>query len=157
MDASDLFQSVIDVALSEVQAAGVAVFTFALYHDHESAAISVCVDTEESSLRSVQATNRFNMKYFIRAVEAGDLKGAELWQSNIGRSLALGDFHMVNVARRSLGNIPVGDQFHLKMVQTLVANQSRVASLSPNPERLILACSGADDEVAYVWSLPSSA
>jgi hypothetical protein len=157
MEARSLFASVLNTALSEVTVKAIPIFTFALYHDHESSAVSVCVDTEENSNRSVVATNAFNMRYFMKAIANGDLKAAELWQANVGRSLSLGDFTMVNVARTPLNSVPVDDQFYVSMVKALVAVQEQVAALSPNPERLVFACSGAEDEVAYVWSLPSDA
>jgi hypothetical protein len=153
MEPSDLFASVLTSAIAEVERQGVPVFTFALYHDHESGAVSVCVDTEESSNRSVAATNRFNMRYFAKAVAQGDLESADLWQANIGRSLSLGDFQLVNLARTKIEDIEVNHKFYVAMVQALFAVQGRLVPLSPNPERLVLACSGADSEVAYVWSL----
>src|SRR5438045_2194234 len=51
----------------------VALHTFAFYHDHESAAASVCADTAENSRRVVDEINRFNMKYFVAATRDGDL------------------------------------------------------------------------------------
>jgi hypothetical protein len=154
---SYFFESVLDKALAEVKARAIPVFTFALYHDHESEAVSVCVDTEENSNQFVLATNRLQMRYFMEAVENGDLKHAALWQANIGRSLSLGDFQLVNLARTQLNGIVINDQFYVMMVKALVAVQGRVATLAPEPERLILACSGPDAEVAYVWSLPDNA
>ena len=44
-----LIEKVIDQALFEARSRNVPVYTFALYYDHESPAISVCVDTEEQS------------------------------------------------------------------------------------------------------------
>lgn len=157
MDESHVFASVLQSALTEVKAKGTPVFTFALYHDHESEAISVCVDTEESSNRSVLSTNNYNMKYFMSAVKSGDLKSASLWQANIGRSLSLGDFTLVNVARTEIPRVTADEKFYVSLVQALVAVQDQVVALSPNPERLVFACSGPDDEVAYVWSLPANA
>jgi hypothetical protein len=157
MDASHLFTLVLDKAISDIQARQLPVFTFALYHDHESAAVSVCVDTEESSNRAVQSMNRFNMKYFLKAVGAGDLHQAALWQANVGRSLSLGDFALVNVARTPLGSIEVNDRFYIDMVQAVIAKQAEIAALAPHPAHLVFASSGAEDEVAYVWSLPIDA
>jgi len=57
------------------------VYTFALYHDHESAAVSVCVDTEANSRRVVAHTNRYNMKHFTEVADSlcpplsGDIVG----------------------------------------------------------------------------------
>ena len=157
MDASERFDAVLATALKRVAKDRVPVFTFALYHDHESGAVSVCVDTEESSRRSVAATNRFNATYFAKAIAAGDLETASLWQANIGRSLSLGDFALVNVARTSIDKIAVTGDFYLSMVRSLMAAQDRVLALSPNPERVVFACSGASGEVAYVWSAQPAA
>jgi hypothetical protein len=157
MEASSLFEAVLEAALREVAARALPVFTFALYHDHESAAVSVCVDTEESSARAVASMNRYNMGYFAKAIAKGDLKAAGLWQANIGRSLSLGDFALVNAARTPLGPVAVNEEFYLSMVKAVMAVQQQVLSLSPHPERLVFACSGADDEVAYVWSGQSGA
>jgi hypothetical protein len=147
------FSNVIDNAISEIREASIPVFTFVLYHDHESSAVSVCVDTEDNSNQVVQRINRFNMKYFMGAIQTGDLKAASLWQANIGRSLSLGDFSLVNIARRPLGAMEVNDRFYVEMVQAMVAKQHEIAKLTLEPERLVLACSGENDEVAYVWSL----
>ena len=152
MQASSLFAAVLEEALREVEALQLPVFTFALYHDHESGAVSVCVDTEDSSARAVAAMNRFNMGYFAKAIASGDIKAASLWQANIGRSLALGDFALVNSARTPLGAVAVDEGFYLAMVRAVMGVQQRVAALAPHPERLMFACSGAEEEVGYVWS-----
>jgi hypothetical protein len=156
-NASSLFAKVLAKALAEVEARPIPVFTFALYHDHESDAVSVCVDTEEKSDEVVQRINRYNMRHFMKAARAGDLEQARLWQANIGRSLSLGDFRLVNLARTQLDGIAVDDTFYVAMVKALVAVQSRVAALASRPERLAFACSGANSEVALVWSLPGDA
>jgi hypothetical protein len=152
-----LLAKVLQDALQEVRQKAIPVYTFALYHDHESGAVSVCVDTQENSRRTVVQMNCYNMKYFMGAVRDKDLKTASLWQANTGRSLSLGDFTLVNSARVSLGSIKTDATFYLTMVEAMVDVQSEIAELSPDPERLVFACSGPDDEVAYVWSLPSSA
>jgi hypothetical protein len=66
--------------------------------------------------------------------------------------LSLGDFTMVNVARRALGKVAVNDHLYVAMIRSLISEESKVAALAPNPEALVFACAGADDEVAYVWS-----
>ena len=152
MSAPTLFQQVLDAALAEVRAADVSVFTLALYHDHESRAVSVCVDTEANSWRALEESNRYSATHFQEAIAQGDLQQAALWQANAGRNLSLGDFLLVNLARTSLGEVAVDDQFHLQMAQALIANQRAIAALSAQPARLLLACSGPDSEVALVWS-----
>lgn len=157
MPSEKLLDSVLQSALSEVRQKSIPVYTFALYHDHESNAVSVCVDTEENSSKSVASMNRYNMKYFMKAIDEKDLKAASLWQANIGRSLSLGDFALVNLARTDLGKTKAVAAFYLSMVEALIRVQGEVIALSPNPERLVFACSGPNEEVAYVWSAQSAA
>lgn len=148
------FEAVLKAAIAEVKLKNLSVFTFAFYHDHESDAVSVCVDTEENSLRSVQSMNEYNSRHFLKAVGEGNLQDASLWQANFGRSLSLGDFAMVNVSRADIEESVIDERFHLLMVQAMVAVQNEIATLSQNPERILLACSSDDSEVGYVWSLP---
>lgn len=152
----NIFDTVLQHALFEVKAKAISIFTFAFYHDHESETISVCVDTETNSEKTVLSMNSYNMKYFLRAVANEDLDDASLWQANIGRSLSLGNFTLVNVARTDIDNKNVNDHFYVLMLKAMVAIQDQVAALSLNPARLIFTCSGAKDEVAYVWSLPAN-
>jgi len=141
-------------ALAQVRAAGVSVYTFAIHFDHESHALSVCVDTIEKSRSTVASINVYNSRYFHKAVASGDLKGASLWQANIGRSLSLGDFHLVNVARRDLPtDIEVSSEFFVCLVQALVSIESEVAAISTAPEALVFCCSGMENEVEYCWAL----
>lgn len=148
------FDAVLRAAIAEVKSKNISVFTFAFYHDHESDAVSVCVDTEENSVRSVQSMNKYNLRYFLKAVAEGNFQHASLWQANVGRSLSLGDFAMVNVARADIEEFVIDERFHLSMVKALVAVQNEIATLSSNPERLLLSCSSENSEVGYVWSLP---
>jgi hypothetical protein len=85
------FEDVLKGAIAEVRRSQTPLYTFAFYHDHESGAVSVCVDTAESSSRLVASSNAFNSKYFLKAVNIGDLKEAATWQAEHGRSLSLGD------------------------------------------------------------------
>jgi len=141
--------------LSAVEASGLPAFTFAMYHGHESGAVSVCADSEESSARAVASMNAYNAKQFAAAVAKGDLTDAALWREYIGRSLSLGDFAIVNAARTKFGEVPIDAQFYVLMAQAVVAIQDRAAVLAPQPDRLVLACSGPDDEVALVWAMPA--
>lgn len=151
------FSSVLNDAIAQLRAAPVAVFTFAFYHDHESGAVSVCVDTEPNSAQRVRSTNDYSAEHFRAAVAEGDLAAASLWQANVGRNLSLGDFVKVNLARTKFDRRKVGGEFHLSMVRALLAVEGQVAALAPDPARLLFACSGPDDEVAYVWALPPDA
>lgn len=156
METASLFEAVLEGALREVTARQLPVYTFALYHDHESEAVSVCVDTEEQSAKTAASINQYNARYFSQAIANGDLDSASLWQANIGRSLSLGDFALVNAARTPVPSGAVSQDFYLSMVRAVMSVEKRVAMLSPHPERLLFACSGADSEVAYVWSAQSA-
>lgn len=157
MSAALLFHEVLESALTELELSGLPVFTFAMYHDQESGAVSVCADSEENSARAVASMNAYNAKHFGIAVAKGDLKQAALWQANVGRSLSLGDFAVLNAARRDIGDVQVDGQFYILMAQAVVAVQDRVAALAPQSDKLVFACSGADDEVALVWAMPAVA
>jgi hypothetical protein len=139
-------------AITHITRRGTPVFTFALYLDHESGAVAVCVDTEENSMKVVAGINRYNAKHFRAAVEGGDLKAAALWQANIGRSLSLGDFAFVDIARADLPDTPQDAKLELVLVRSLVDVQSEVLALADAPERVLFVCSSAGDEVGYVWS-----
>jgi len=153
MDA--IVADVLDRAIAEVRSRGIAVYTFALYFDHESPALSVCVDTAANSARTVKGINAYNRKYFVDAVQAGDLRAASLWCSNVGRSLSLGDFALVNVARTELSTEASEDQSVFQaMLRVLVAREHEVAILAPDRDALLLCCTGPDDEAEYVWSVP---
>jgi hypothetical protein len=91
-DPHTIITPVLAKAISGLRDRNVPVHTFSLYYDHESPAISVCVDTEENSLRSVVGQNKYSAKYFSRAVANGDLRDGTLerkyWQKS-----CLGRFH----------------------------------------------------------------
>ena len=148
----ELFDDVLSRAIPEVRGRGIDVFTFAFYHDHESAAISVCVDTEASSARLVLSQNAFSMRYFADAVAKGDLSQAALFQANVGRSLSLGDFEMVNVARTDLNGIRPDDGFYLSMIRSLRRREKEIVPLARDAQRLLFCASSADSEVGYVWT-----
>jgi hypothetical protein len=149
----EIIDSVIEQALAEAKQGRVTVYTFALYYDHESHAISVCIDTEEQSKATVHRINTYNRKYLMPALAAGDLKGATLWRSNIGRSLSLGDFHMVNLSRAELPiNVKPNEGFFVSLVQALVAAEANIVSQAASPESLLLCCSGSSNEIEYWWA-----
>lgn len=148
-----LFADVLARAIKEVAKRAIPVYTFAFYHDHESGAVSVCVDTETNSQKKVRETNDFNMKYFAKAIGQGNLEDAALWQANIGRNLSLGDFVLVNLARTDIKSLHPNKSFYLKMVRSLIEQQTEITRLAQSPELLLFCCSGPDDEVKYVWSV----
>ena len=147
-----LFDRVLADAITAVRRERIRVFTFAFYHDHESRAVSVCVDTEESSKRLVASSNAYNQKYFWPAIEQGDLDDAALWTANVGRSLSLGDFALVNLARTDLPRGKITKDFYLEMVRALSAKEEEIVSLAASRESLLFCASGADEEVALTWA-----
>lgn len=151
---AEFLHAVLRAAIDDIKSRNIPVYTFAFYHDHESRAVSVCVDTKASSQRSVQESNAVSLEYFLEALDDGDLKEASQWPANGGRSLSLGDFALVNVARQEIVDLRVNKQFYGQMIRAVIAFQDEIAALSQQPEELLLTCSGVDEEVEYVWSLP---
>lgn len=150
-----LMNEVIETAVDVARRQAVPIHTFAFYHDHESAAISVCLDTEANCRKVVNKINKYNMKRFQQHVEAEsvDIQAAALWQANVGRNLSLGDFALVNVARADLNGVVADTHFYAAMVQTVVAHQPAIVALAPDPSSLLFCCSGPRDEVELVWSI----
>ena len=157
-DLDNFLEGVMQTALSELLGSPVPVHTFAFYHDHESGAVSVCVDTKESSLRLVRQSNQWSMKYFAQHLKDGSWEDVCLFQANIGRSLSLGDFARVKLARTLLPANTVTDRsFYLAMARALIAHQQEVLTLAPVPEDVVFCCSSPDSEVGLVWSaLPNA-
>ena len=147
-----LLDQVLEKAIATVRREQVRVFTFAFYHDHESRAVSVCVDTEESSKRLVASSNAYNQKHFWPAIDAGDLSSAVLWNANVGRSLSLGDFAYVNLARAQLPRGKVTAELYLEMVRSIRAREAEIIGLASSPGSLLFCASGPDDEVAVTWT-----
>jgi hypothetical protein len=145
--------SVLEEAISALRQKAIDVYTFALYFDHESPAISVCADTAANSAVTVQQMNTYNRKYFDPAVTLGDLQAASMWCANIGRSLALGNFVVKNLARSSVDGGEVGEEFYRGMLRALLNVEDKVATLTSNRASLLLCCSGPSDEVEFFWSL----
>ena len=149
----EFLRNVLQRAIAELKEEKTLVYTFAFYHDHESGAVSVCADTLENSREAVENANSFNMKYFSEFLEEGDYEELELWQANIGRNLSLGDFAYVNIARYELPEgCEINEGFYLAMVRAVISVQEEVLGIAASREELIFCCSGADSEVALVWT-----
>jgi hypothetical protein len=103
----------------------------------------------------VRGINAYNLRYFCKAVDSGDLQTAALWQANVGRNLSLGDFTAVNLARTDLPEDVSGVDY-CAMVRVVMSRHEEIRTLSLDPSLTLLACSGPEDEVALVWSLPES-
>lgn len=145
-----LIAEVIENGIAQCSRLNLSIYTFALYYDHESAAVSVCVDTRANSQKTVRQINRHSYQYFQKHVAACDLSAAGLWCANTGRSLSLGDFVLVNAGRQEVESD--NPEIYLAMVKGLLAAQARIMALAESPEELLLCCSGPNDEVEYWWS-----
>jgi hypothetical protein len=152
MTLREILAKVISTALAEAARRSIAIYTIALYYDHESHAVSVCMDTEANSAECVRGTNAYNMRYFYEAIDEGDLGDAALWQANVGRNLSLGDFALVNLCRTDLGDETPDQDFFVEMVRTLVSAESDVLRQASDPDRVLFVCSTAADEAGLVWS-----
>lgn len=148
------FAKLIDVALSK--ASGINIFTFALYQDHESGFVSVCLDTKENSELQLAESNAYSMKHFRRAIESAQLEEARLWQANVGRNLSLGDFEAVNIAELEIGDHVINDSFYLDMVRAIQGKAPNVLRQSSHKNSLLFCCSTEDDEVGLVWVEPDA-
>jgi hypothetical protein len=138
-------------ALAVVRESKITIFTIAFYHDHESRAISVCVDTEENSHLVAASSNRYFSKYFWRALEVGDLGELRSSNANVGRSFSLGDFKLVNAGRRDLPKGKIPKDLYLDMIRVLRSKEEEIVALSVSRERLIFCCSGPNAEVDFWW------
>jgi hypothetical protein len=145
-----IVEGVIAEGLGEAKRRALSIYTFALYYDHESSAISACVDTIENSALVVNKINSFNAGYFRKAVNSSDLKQASLWRANIGRSLSLGNFAIVNAGRVSVSDSP--EEITKALLKSLVFAQEAVVAQSVGRDKLLPCCSGPNDEVEYWWS-----
>ena len=145
--------SVLENAIAALREKRMDVYTFALYFDHESPALSVCADTAANSQMTVQQSNAYNRKYFETAVLSGDLQAASMWCANTARSLALGDFVVKNLARSTVKGTEIDAEFYRGMLRALLNVEDEVATLTTNRTSLLLCCSGPLDEAEFYWSL----
>ena len=150
---TNFLEDIIKVALAELANDPIPIHTLAFYHDHESSAVEICADTKESSMKSVRQGNKWAMKYFAKHIRNGEWEDASRFPANIGRSLSLGDFARVGVARTKLDpSIVTDDAFYLAMARTLIAHQKEILEMSPVHDEVIFCCSGSENEVELVWS-----
>ena len=157
MRTRQLFDSVVAAAIAEERRNATPVYTFALYHDHESRAVSACIDTLENSVRLVRSINSYNAKHFCRALKNGDLSEAALWTGNIGRSLSLGDFVLKNIGRTKSAKFESDPDFYVEMARSIAAAEADILACSTMPADVIFACSTAKDEVGLWWGPTSGA
>ena len=122
MPSRKLIDEIVAQALAEAETKNIPIYTFALYYDDEFLALSVCIDTQENSLRAVKSMNAYSAKYFLHAIASGDLKSAALWNANGGRSFSLGDFVLVNLARTDVAGPKDDPGLFQDLLQALVRN-----------------------------------
>lgn len=146
----------LSLGVIEARRKDVVIHTLALYYDHETPAVSVCIDTEENSEAQAVSVSAYSRQRFTEAVAEGDLERAARWHGSSDRSFALGNFHMVNVARMELSReFTPTKAFFLMLVKSLVAAEPAVVAQAKMPSSLILCCTGADDEVQFIWAAAS--
>ena len=153
-----LLDGVVERALAEVAHRCIKIHTIALCHDFQGQTVSVYVDTRDNSEQQVREENRYSMKHCLHAIEIGSLREATSWQANVGRNLSLGDFAARDLARTE---IPPGLLFWrtprvaiMSMAQALMRFQDEIRRLSLDPVHTLLACSGRQEDVEFVWALP---
>lgn len=152
MDTNRSIDAVLREGLSFAAENQVRLYTVAFYLDHESRAISLCLDTQPNSMKVVRSINKFSTEHFNSAVKNGDLEGAALWQANTGRSLSLGDYAHVNIGRRTLKGIALDSELILAMTRALQRRSPHFLELSPTPGSLLFACSTLTEEVGLTWT-----
>lgn len=141
----------LDDALTVVRQKSIPIYTIAFFHDHESRAVSICVDTEENSNAHAASSNRYFSKYFWKAVEQRDLKEIRSNSADSGRNASLGDFVLVNAGRRDLPKGRIGKELYLDMISTLRSREGEIASLAKSRDHLLFCCSGPNAEVDFWW------
>jgi hypothetical protein len=129
------------------------IYTFALYHDHESGVVSVCLDTIESSTESVQNSNEFSNEYFKRSIKENDLKAAAQWCANGGRSFSLGDFKSVNITGINVTPKTSKSKLYIDMVLAINEMSELISRQSKHGKQLMFCSSTATEEVGLVWSI----
>ena len=151
-DIQNIADQVIRAALNEAAKDGFRIYTFALYFDHESPALSVCMDTKENSIRQVSEQNTYSSEYFQKFIGAGDLEQAALWQANVGRNLSLGDFARVNVGRTPVAQADLSHGDYLSLIRCVMGHEREVRGLAEIADELVFCCTSPTDEVGIVWA-----
>lgn len=146
----ETFEQLIHTALSAESQLNI--YTFALHYDPMTDCVSVCIDSKSNSDHQVREQNAYNMQFFKKILEQGNLNEAALWQANVGRNLILGDFRAVNIAETPVAIDQVDHKFYLDMAQVLVAQADLIASHSRHGSELLFCSSTVQDEVGLIWS-----
>jgi hypothetical protein len=148
----EIFNNLVDKSIFELAKIKIDVYTYAFYHDHESFAVSICVDTKENSIKSLLSQNEFTLTQFDKLIQEKDLKMASLFKYNTSRNFSLGDFKCVNMCRTDIRKgTAIDDQFYIDMVETINNHKEEIKKLSSEPEDVVFCCSTESDEVGLIW------
>ena len=145
------YRDLIFASLKKIEKAKINIYTYALYHDHESGFVSVCIDTKDNSLRSVQSSNDYVREKFITAIGNNDLKKALLWQCNAGRNFSLGNFKYINIEEIKVPLKPKSNSFYLDMVKAIEEMSELIIRHSSYGKELAFCCSTKSEEVGLIW------
>lgn len=146
----EIFEQLIHTALSTENQLNI--YTLALHYDPVTDCVSVCIDSKSNSDHQVREQNAYNMKFFKKILDQGNLNEAALWQANVGRNLILGDFRAVNIAETPISGEQVDHKFYLDMAQALMNQADLIASHSRHGSELLFCSSTVQDEVGLIWS-----
>ncbi|MBU6954448.1 hypothetical protein [Hahella sp. HN01] len=149
MNMIGIFENLIDEALAKAK--DLDIFTFAIYHDHESGFVSVCIDTKQNSENQLLESNKYSMKHFRRIIEEGSIEEAMFWQANIGRNLSLGNFAAINISEKEVAGIIPDNSFYLDMVKAIQNKEDLILQKSTHGSSLLFCCSTEDEEVGLTW------
>lgn len=146
------FKKLIYEGLRKAKASNIDIYTIALYHDQESHVATVCIDTIESSRRAVISSNAYWKKYFLKAIQEGDIESAMRRKANGGRSFELGSFALINASEIDVPYRALSPDFYLDMVYALEEMRGLIELQSSHGPNLIFCCSAENLDVGLVWS-----
>ena len=139
-------QTLLTEALSRYD--GSDLYSLAVYWDHESGLVSICIDTEKNSRAKVIESNEYNYRYWSEAIKHGDIEDAKLWQANPGRNLSLGDFAYVNIVESELQ----GRFNPLEAIGAIESSRTLILQKARSPSDVRFMVSTEQEEVGLVWS-----
>jgi hypothetical protein len=149
MSMTMIFETLIDEALSK--AGKIDIYTFAVYHDHESGFASICIDTKMNSEKKVAEFNKYTIKHFHRVIDEGNVEEAMLWQANVGRNLSLGDFYAENIAELEVLVVVTDNSFYLEAVRAIQNKARLILQHSTHGSSLLFCCSTPNEAVGLTW------
>lgn len=148
---NSILDEMINESLQIIKKENASIYTFAFYHDHETEAISICIDTEENSNKQITSSNDYSKKYFQENLKNGDMKSLQLWNFNTGRNFSLGDFSYVNIVYKKLDKRFITPDMYLNMIKSIERNKSKILTYSQSSKKVVFCCSSENNEVEYIW------